>query len=113
MSGSFVVRAEAEPVEQAPGLTRRMGAHTPELMLCEYECKKGAVVPLHKHPNVQAGYVVSGSVQIVVGEEGHTELKVCGKGDSYALPGNVPHMATMLADSLIVETFSPARTEWL
>ena len=33
-------------------------------------------------------------------------------GDSYLIPGDVPHSAVALEDSLLVEVFAPVREEF-
>jgi len=34
-------------------------------------------------------------------------------GDSWSIPGDVPHSANVIEDSVIVEVFSPVREEYL
>lgn len=44
------------------------------------------VVPTHVHGD-QWGVVLSGTVRIQIGDE----LHVCGRGDTYFVPGGTPH----------------------
>jgi hypothetical protein len=48
--------------EPADGITRRILAHSPELMLTEHVLEKGAILPEHKHPHVQMVYLLKGKL---------------------------------------------------
>ncbi len=77
--------------------------------LCEFKLDAGSVVPEHSHPHEQTGYLVSGKIQFVIeGKAFDAE-----PGDSWSVPGNVPHSAEVFQDSVIVEVFSPVRDEYL
>jgi uncharacterized RmlC-like cupin family protein len=53
------------------------------------ELDPNTAVELHQHPNEQMGVVLSGSLRFTVGAE-ERELR---PGDTYAIPGGVPHQA--------------------
>jgi quercetin dioxygenase-like cupin family protein len=104
----LTVRDDATAVEMFPGVVRRTlncGEHT---MLCEIELAKGAVVPLHTHPHEQIGYLSRGRLLFRIGEE-ERELAA---GDSWCVPGDVPHLVTALEDSIAIDIFSPPRDEY-
>jgi quercetin dioxygenase-like cupin family protein len=105
----FKTNSEATPVEVFPGVVRRTLSGGERTTLCEITLYKDAVVPLHSHEDEQAGYVMQGRMLFKIGDE---EREV-GAGYGYVVPGNVSHMVTVLEDSLIVEVFSPPRTEYL
>jgi len=50
----------------APGVERKILAHTGELMCVENYFKKGAVGALHHHPHTQITYVVSGKFEFEI-----------------------------------------------
>ena len=77
-------------------------------MVCEFFLERGTVVPTHQHMHEQSGYVVSGQVTFTIGDMTQTLLP----GDSYAIPGDVPHSVTAEEDSVLVEIFSPPREEF-
>jgi quercetin dioxygenase-like cupin family protein len=77
-------------------------------MLCEFFLERGAIVPPHSHANDQVGYIVYGQVEITVG----AQTQVCHPGDSYAIPGGVVHSARVLIDSLVIDVFSPPRSDY-
>jgi quercetin dioxygenase-like cupin family protein len=69
---------------------------------------RDAVVPEHNHMNDQVGYVIFGLLEITIGGE----AQICHPGDSYAVPGGVIHSARALANTLVIDAFSPPRTDY-
>jgi quercetin dioxygenase-like cupin family protein len=106
--GYFVSTTDVEQIEMLPGIHRRTMATTDEAMLCQFLLDKGATVPLHQHMNDQIGYVVSGKIEVTIGNE----MRVLTKGDSYAVPGGIMHCTTALEDSLVIDVFSPPREDY-
>ena len=82
------------------------GAHT---LLSEFRLKKGAELPLHSHSHEQTGYLVSGRMILTIGDR----VNEMREGDSWVIPGNITHQATILADSVAVEIFSLVREDYL
>ena len=78
-------------------------------MLCEFRIKAGRSVPEHDHPHEQTGYLVKGKMRLFINEES-MEME---PGDSWCVPGGVPHRAEVLEDSVVIEVFSPPRKEYL
>jgi quercetin dioxygenase-like cupin family protein len=106
--GYFVIPKEVAQVEMLPGVNRRTMATTDEAMLCEFFLMRGAVVPEHNHMNDQVGYVVFGRVEMTIGGQ----VQICQPGDSYAIPGGILHSAHALVDTLIIDVFSPPRSDY-
>ena len=105
----FCRLVEAPEVQMARGLTRRTLVRNEALMICRFDLESGVQIPEHSHPHDQAGYVVSGRVSITV--SGNTlELE---PGDSYCAPSGVLHSARALEASVVVDTFSPPREDYL
>jgi quercetin dioxygenase-like cupin family protein len=92
-----------------PGVTRRVLANSPGVMLTEHTLEKEAVLPDHNHPHEQLVYLLSG--QIVV-EMAGTQLKLV-QGDSFVIPPNVYHKVTALEPSVALDIFVPAREDYL
>lgn len=66
-------------------------------------------VPEHRHPNEQVGLVLRGSITMVVAGESRT----LGVGDTYVIPGDVPHSAATGAEgATVVDVFTPTRDDW-
>lgn len=90
---------------------RRVLSYGEELMLVEFRFGKGGVGSPHKHElHDQVGYIAKGSFEITVGDE----TKVVRQGDSYYAPKNMVHGVVALEeDSVIVDAFTPKRTDFL
>ena len=67
------------------------------------------LVPEHRHDHEQIGFVLRGSVTMVI--EGQSrELRV---GETYTIASQVPHSAKAGADGAsVVDVFAPVREEW-
>jgi quercetin dioxygenase-like cupin family protein len=79
------------------------------LTLAVVEIPPGRRVPGHQHPNVQLGFVITGSVTFTIGEETQT----LGPGGSWRITADVPHHVQVGPDGAIVaEAYAPARADW-
>lgn len=105
----FFSYSDARAVEMLPGLLRRTLVSDEKLMICRFDLEKGVRIPGHSHPHDQAGYVVSGRVRVEV------DGKSCdlGQGDSYSAPSGAVHSALALERSVVVDTFSPPRDDYI
>jgi len=70
---------------------------------------KGAVVPRHSHHNEQLTMILSGALKLIFDDR---EV-VVGAGQLLLIPGNVPHAAEALEDTLDMDVFSPPREDWI
>jgi quercetin dioxygenase-like cupin family protein len=101
---------EATPwTEVAPGNRRRVLVHTPELMQVEFAFEEGAVGALHSHPHVQSSYVAEGRFEVTIA--GRTE--VIGEGGSFIVPSGLVHGVRALERGRLVDSFTPARQDFL
>jgi quercetin dioxygenase-like cupin family protein len=99
---------EATAVEALAGLMRRALAQTDNVMIVEFRSDAGVVIPEHSHPNQQVGYVVSGMLELTLNGKSHR----LNPGDSYAIPGDAPHSAVFVQESIIIDCFSPPREDY-
>ncbi|HWC72614.1 MAG TPA: cupin domain-containing protein [Gemmatimonadales bacterium] len=83
-----------------------------QVMLTHVYLKKGCIVPKHSHMNEQFTYILEGALKFFVGDDGAEEI-VVRAGEVLHLPGNVPHEAHALEDTLDVDVFYPPREDWL
>ncbi|HLY19101.1 MAG TPA: cupin domain-containing protein [Bryobacteraceae bacterium] len=91
-----------------PLLGRKM-LHGVHMTVARIRLEKGAMVPMHSHPNEQISMVESGALRFVIsGEE-----RVLRAGDALVIPPDAPHMVQALEDSLAVDLFSPPREDWI
>ena len=100
---------EVQEIEMFEGVSRRTLNQGDQTSIHEIVIAKGAVVPEHTHPHEQTGYLVSGRLRFVMPGQ-NAELSA---GDSWIVPGDVPHEVTALEDSVAIDIFSPARTEYI
>jgi quercetin dioxygenase-like cupin family protein len=82
-----------------------------QVMLAQVYLKKGCVVPKHSHSNEQFSYILEGALKFFVGD-GAEEI-VVRAGEVLHLPGNVPHEAHALEDTVDLDVFYPPREDWL
>ncbi len=82
------------------------------MMLAHVYLKKGCIVPKHSHENEQLTYILEGALKFWIGDDGAEEITVQA-GEVLLIPGNVPHKAEALEETLDVDVFSPPRQDWL
>lgn len=92
-----------------PGITIKTLVYGDKTLLTEFRIQQGAVIPAHQHPHEQTGYLVSGKLRFF-GDEGECIVE---PGCSWSFKGGVMHGAEALADTLLVEVFSPVREDYL
>ena len=84
-------------------------AYGDKTLMVEFRLKKGAKLPGHGHPHEQTGYLVSGQMDLTIGEVTHR----INPGDSWCIPGDIQHHAVAHEDSVAIEVFSPVREDYL
>ena len=92
-----------------PGIEQKTLAYGQKTLMTEFRLKKDAVLPLHRHPHEQTGYLISGSLRLHIDGTSYA----CTPGDSWCIPAQAEHGADVLADAVAVEVFSPVREEYL
>lgn len=108
-SDLFVSAEGAEWVNPEPGVTRRIMAYLPEMMMVEVVFEKDAIGAQHSHPHIQASYVAEGSFEVTI--DGRTEtLRERG---SFIVPPNLVHGVKALEKGRLIDTFTPHRAEFL
>lgn len=100
------------PLEHVkPDLDRRLITGD-RMMIAHVYLKKGCVVPWHEHDNEQLTYILKGTLQFFLGQEGGEEV-IVHEGEVLVIPSNLPHKAVALEDTLDVDIFCPPREDWL
>lgn len=95
--------------EVLPGISMKTLVHGERTLMTEFQLKKGSILPSHEHMHEQTGYLVSGKMILSIGNTAYEVIS----GDSWNIPGGVPHCAEVLEDSVAIEVFSPRRDEYL
>jgi quercetin dioxygenase-like cupin family protein len=98
-----------EPVEELTPSIGRQVVHTETMTIARIHLRAGAAVPRHAHPHEQVANVLEGRLRFVVGDEEH----IVSAGESVTVPGGVPHAVEAVADSLVLDVFSPVRDDWI
>ena len=108
-SDIYVQPTEADWIDVAPGVKRRMLCHDKDLMMVEVAFEKGAVGAMHSHPHIQVSLVASGRFELDIGGE----KRVLETGDSYRVPADVVHGCVALEPGVLIDTFTPHREDFL
>jgi quercetin dioxygenase-like cupin family protein len=95
-------------VELLPGIAIKTLCHGEHSTMVEFRLKKGALLPEHRHPNEQTGYLLKGKMRLYSGPV----AREVGPGDSWSIPKDLLHKAEILEDSVAVEVFSPPRLDY-
>lgn len=91
-----------------PGLRRQVMSFSPDMMLVRHRMENGWVGTKHSHPHEQMVYVVSGHI-VFESPSGRFDAKA---GDCFLVPGGVEHQASALADSEVLDIFTPYREDY-
>lgn len=95
-------------LEILPGCRTRI-PYGQNLMLSYLEMDEGAEVPLHSHPHEQGGILLSGRMELTIGDE----TRVCEAGSLFIIPPNVKHRAVAVGGKAVVlDVFSPVREDY-
>jgi quercetin dioxygenase-like cupin family protein len=80
-------------------------------MLSHLEIDAGAEIPPHSHPHEQAGILLSGRLELTIGEE----TRVVEPGALYIIPPDTPHRAVALppGPAVVLDVFSPVREDYV
>jgi quercetin dioxygenase-like cupin family protein len=90
-------------------ITRKTLVYGDKTLMTEFRLEQGAMLPKHKHPHEQTGYLVSGCMDLTIGGETHT----VSPGDSWCIPGDTEHSAISRENSVAIEVFCPVREDYL
>ena len=85
------------------GIRMKNLVHGERIQLAEFHVDKGVKLPKHQHPQEQSGYLISGSMRFIIGEE----ARIVGPGDSWNIPSNALHGLEVFEDTITIEVFSP------
>jgi quercetin dioxygenase-like cupin family protein len=102
------IHSDAAYMDILDGIKIKTLVHGERTLMAEFRLAAGSVLPSHAHPFEQTGYLVSGRLKLSI--DGTTYL--AGPGDSWCIPENGVHGATVMEDSVALEIFSPAREDY-
>jgi quercetin dioxygenase-like cupin family protein len=96
-------------IEIAPGIRRRTITSGTSMYQMMAKLDAGSRMPEHTHPQEQIVHILEGRMKLIVSGVPH-ELK---GGESFYLASNVPHGVETLVDTMVLDTFSPPRDDYL
>ncbi len=105
----FTKSRDRESKSHLEGIEYKTLTYGERTSLSVFSLKKGSIIPNHKHPHEQTGYVISGRLLFTIDRE----LFEAEPGDSWNIPGNVEHAVEVPEDTVVIEVFSPAREDYL
>jgi quercetin dioxygenase-like cupin family protein len=108
-SDAFVSAGKVAKEDIGGGIKRQMLGYGPDLMIVRVWFDEGAVGEVHAHPHSQSSYVESGKFEVFI--DGTKE--VLAAGDSFYVAPNLDHGARCLESGVLIDTFSPARGDFL
>lgn len=101
------------PVEALNPLLTRQFITGSQAMLARIDLKQGARVPRHSHPNEQISWITEGALRFTLGAPGDERTLDVRAGEVLVIPGNLPHAAEALEDTVDFDLFAPPRQDWI
>ena len=105
----FAKQNEAGYRELLAGIEQKTLVYGSKSLLAKFLLKKDSVLPLHSHPHEQTGYLLKGKLRFSC----DGDIFEVVEGDSWCIPGDIEHGVEVLADSVVLEMFSPVREDYL
>ena len=113
IAAAVLTRWSDIPVETLNPLLTRQFITGAQAMLARIELKRGATVPRHSHPNEQISWITEGALRFTLGEPGQERTVDVRAGEVLVVPGNLPHAAEALEDTVDIDLFAPPRADWI
>jgi unsaturated pyranuronate lyase len=95
--------------EPFPGIRMKTVCYGDKTLMVEFLLAAGSTLPRHAHMHEQTGYLVSGHMKLLAGDDAYD----VHSGDTWCIAGDVEHGAEIQEDSVAVEVFSPVREDLL
>ena len=108
-SEAFVHDGSIAQEDLGGGIKRKILGYGPDLMIVRVWFDKGAVGEVHAHHHSQSTYVESGKFEVFV----DGKKQVLSAGDSFYIAPHLDHGAVCLEPGVLIDTFSPAREDFL
>lgn len=113
MKTKVVVRKEEALKKMFKGVSLDSLAVGEKSMVTKMNYVKGNFATTHQHPHEQCGYVISGEYRLKVEmPDEHIDV-LLHSGDSYAIPGNIPHSFEVITGGEVIDVFTPQREDYL
>lgn len=106
---TFIENSKVAWEAAGDGIRRKILGYDDRLMVVLVEFEQGAVGSAHRHPHSQVSYVAKGSFEVEI----DGQRKVLLEGDSFYVPSESIHGAVALEPGVLIDTFAPAREDYL
>lgn len=105
----FVFNQDIPMEDLGEGISRKVLAHSENIMSVEVHFEEGAIGTMHSHPHEQLTYVLSGEFEFTIGDE----KKIVKAGDTMYKEPNVEHGCVCLKPGVLIDTFTPMRKDFI
>lgn len=105
----FVFNQDITLEDLGAGVSRKVLAHSDNMMSVEVHFEKGAIGAMHSHPHEQLTYVLSGEFEFTIGNK----TKIVKAGDTMYKEPNVEHGCVCLEAGVLIDTFTPMRKDFV
>jgi quercetin dioxygenase-like cupin family protein len=106
---SFLREQQQHWTDLGNGLSRQLLGYNQDLMQVKVKFLKGAIGNLHSHAHTQSSFVASGKFEVTI----NGEKQILGPGDGFFVESNASHGVVCIEEGVIVDTFTPAREDFL
>lgn len=106
------IRWDDMPCERLNDKLERRYVTGEHITLAQFFLASGCIVPTHHHDSEQFSFVLQGCLRFRLGADGGEVVDVRG-GEVMLIPSRLPHSAEALEDSVVSDSFSPIRGDWL
>jgi len=107
--GIMHMRWDDVRAEQLNPSIRRQYLSTERITVARFELKAGGIVARHSHENDQITCVLSGALRFV-SPDGTIVVRA---GETARIAADVEHEVQVLEDAVVIDVFSPVRTDWI
>ncbi|ADV89326.1 cupin domain-containing protein [Vibrio vulnificus] len=105
----FVFNQDITLEDLGQGISRKVLAHSDNMMSVEVHFETGAIGAMHSHPHEQLTYVLSGEFEFTIGDE----KKIVKTGDTMYKEPNIEHGCVCLEAGVLIDTFTPMRKDFV
>lgn len=105
----FVYNKDIQLEDLGDGISRKVLAHSDNMMAVEVHFEKGAIGSMHNHPHEQLTYVLSGRFEFTIGDE----KKIVEAGDTMYKEPNIEHGCVCLEAGVLIDNFTPMRKDFV
>lgn len=109
MSSDTIEQRESPWVDIVAGVRRQTITAGARMYQMRARLEAGSILPEHQHAQEQITHVISGRLRMIIAGD----ARELGPGESAYIPGNTPHGVETIEDTLVIDTFSPPRDDYL